>query len=46
MDLMHIVYSFTSGYFPFYDEYEHIHYDDDDDDDYHVSHDTRRSLYL
>ena len=27
---MHIVYSFTLGYSPFYDdEYERIHYDDD-----------------
>ena len=29
---MHIVGSFTSGYFPFYDdEYGRVHYDDDDD---------------
>ena len=36
---MHIVYSFTLRYFPFYDdEYEHIHYDDDND---HVLHDIQ-----
>ena len=33
---MHIVCSYTSGYFPIYDdEYGRVHYDDDD----HVSHD-------
>lgn len=37
---MHIVYSFTSSYFSFYDnEYEHVHYNDDDDD--HALHDIR-----
>ena len=36
---MHTVCSFTSKYFPFYDKYEHVHYDNDDDD--HVWHDIR-----
>ena len=26
---MYIVYSFTSGYFIFYDDYIRVHYDDD-----------------
>ena len=34
---MHIVCSYTSRYFLFYDEYGRVHYDDDDDD-YHVWH--------
>ena len=38
---MHVVYSYTSGYFSIYDdEYGRVHYDDYDDDD-HVLHDTR-----
>ena len=41
---MHIVGSFTSGYFSFYDdEYEFVHYNDDDD---HVWHDIEGLLYL
>ena len=37
-NLMHIVCSYTSGYFSIYDdEYEHVHYDDNDY--YHVLHD-------
>ena len=33
-DLMYIVCSFISRYFPFYDEYGRIYYDNDDD--YHA----------
>ena len=37
---MHFVCSYTSGYFPIYDdEYEHVYYDDDDDG--HALHDTQ-----
>ena len=38
-NLMHIVCSFTLGYFPFYDdEYGRVHYDDND---HHALHDIR-----
>ena len=38
---MHLVYTYTSSYFPFYnDECRRVHYDDDDT---HVLHDTQRS---
>ena len=37
---MHIICSFTSDYFPIYDdEYEHVYYDDDDHHHHHVLHD-------
>ena len=39
---MHFVCTYTSGYFPIYDdEYGHIYYDDHDDN---VSHDTQGLL--
>ena len=42
---MHIVYSFTSGYFLIYDdEYECVRYDDDDH--HHVLHDIREFVDL
>ena len=42
---MHFVYSYTSRYFPIYDDkYRRIHYDDDDDG--HASHDTQGSADL
>ena len=41
---MYIVCSYTSGYFPIYDdEYRHLYYDDNH---HHVSHDTRRFTNL
>ena len=43
---MQIVYSYTFGYFPIYDdEYEGVHYDDDDDDD-QTLHDIREFVDL
>ena len=42
---MHTVCSYTSDYFPIYDdEYGHIQYDDDDE--HHVSHDTQKFANL
>ena len=42
---MHIVCSYTSGYFPIYrDEYGRVNYDGDNDD--HVLHDTWESANL
>ena len=41
---MHFVYTYTSSYFPFYnDECRRVHYDNDDA---HVLHDTQRSTDL
>ena len=41
---MHFVCTYTSGYFPIYDnEYGRVCYDDDDD---HVLHDTQGATYL
>ena len=41
---MHSVYTYSSDYFPFYDdEYGHVHYNDDDD---HASHKIQGSANL